>query len=70
MRVFNCTKCGLRIDRDLNASKNILNTAGHAGIHASGDLPSVSEQSETRRIDESGTIRSINGLLLETPTFR
>ena len=70
IRVFSCTKCGLKIDRDLNASKNILITAGRAGIHASGDLPSISEQSEARQFDESGTIRSNNRLLLETPTFK
>jgi len=41
-RVFNCVKCGLTLDRDLNASKNILKkalegTAGRAGSNAFGD---------------------------------
>ena len=44
-RIYKCEKCGNIIDRDYNASKNILeeglriieNTAGHAGINACGD---------------------------------
>ena len=38
-RTFNCGKCGLSIDRDLNASKSILKraTEGHSGSHASGE---------------------------------
>ncbi|MDE1824037.1 MAG: transposase [Candidatus Micrarchaeota archaeon] len=39
-RTFNCKKCGMSKDRDLNASINILHkatTAGLAGSHASGD---------------------------------
>jgi len=35
-------KCGCRLDRDENAARNILaialNTVGHTGIHASGDI--------------------------------
>jgi len=40
-RVFDCPDCGISIDRDLNASLNILNiglsTLGHSGIYACGD---------------------------------
>jgi len=44
-RVYNCPVCGLNIDRDLNASKNIKeiginkikDTVGHTGIYACGD---------------------------------
>lgn len=40
-RVFNCSDCGISIDRDLNASLNIrnigLNTDGQSGIYACGD---------------------------------
>ena len=38
-------KCGCELDRDHNAALNILNkslnTTGHLGIHASGDLSST-----------------------------
>jgi putative transposase len=54
-RIFNCTKCSLQIDRDLNASKNILKraTEGHSGSYASGDIVRPS----ARKADavESGT---------------
>lgn len=35
-RVHRCSACGLEMDRDLNAAKNI-STAGSAGINAQGD---------------------------------
>ena len=63
--IYNCQKCGLQIGRDLNASKNILriglqkqlkkDTAGLAGIHASGDIVRPSHMKAD--FDESGTIR-------------
>ena len=38
-RTYNCGKCGMSKDRDLNASINILKraTEGHSGSHASGE---------------------------------
>jgi putative transposase len=45
-RIYNCNVCGLVMDRDENASTNILNraTAGHAGSNASGDATSTIQQ--------------------------
>lgn len=42
-RIYNCAVCGLVMDRDENASINILNraTAGHAGSNAGGDATST-----------------------------
>jgi putative transposase len=39
-RTFNCENCGMSMDRDLNAAKNILKraTEGHSGSYASGDV--------------------------------
>ncbi len=57
-RVYNCMKCSLSIDRDINAAINILNraTAGHAGIYASGDTVTTAERSAANSVDEPGTI--------------
>ena len=52
-RTYLCQKCGLKIERDLNASINILATAGHAGSNASGDV--VRPRFEANVV-ESGTI--------------
>jgi putative transposase len=40
-RTYNCPTCGLSIDRDLNAARNLLSlsSAGSARIDACGDLP-------------------------------
>jgi len=53
-RTFHCQKCGMSKDRDLNASINILTTAGHAGSNASGDV--VRPQLQKAVVVESGTI--------------
>lgn len=36
-RIYECKNCGLIIDRDFNAAKNILNRAGSAQINAFGE---------------------------------
>ncbi len=53
-RTFLCQKCGMSKDRDLNASINILTTAGLAGSNASGDA--VRPQLQEATVVESGTI--------------
>ena len=53
-RTYLCQNCGLNIDRDLNASINILTTAGHAGSNASGDV--VRPRLQEAAVGESGTI--------------
>jgi putative transposase len=60
--VYICGRCGLQIDRDLNASINILRigleksstTEGHSGSQASGD--DVRPSAREAVADESGTI--------------
>ncbi len=61
-RTFNCGKCGLNIDRDLNASKNILKraTSGQGGSHASGDSASAPQKESASRIVESGTTLGVS----------
>ncbi len=53
-RTFLCQKCGMSKDRDLNASINILTTAGLAGSNASGDV--VRPQLQEAAVCELGTI--------------
>jgi len=57
-RAFNCDKCGMSKDRDLNASINILEraTEGQSGSYASGDSASASQKGKASGIVESGTI--------------
>ncbi len=59
-RVYNCSRCGLQMDRDTNAAINILNraTLGQRGSHAQGD--SVRPQIEAE-IKELRTYSAIAG---------
>jgi putative transposase len=54
-RTFNCKRCGMSKDRDLNASINILKraTEGQSGSHASGDGVRPSHMKAV--IEERGT---------------
>ncbi|MFH0817944.1 MAG: transposase, partial [Candidatus Micrarchaeota archaeon] len=47
-RTHNCPFCGLTMDRDLNAARNILTraTTGTVGSNASGDETAVSSRKE------------------------
>ena len=38
-RIYECDNCGLTLDRDINAAKNIC-TEGFSGTYACGQLPS------------------------------
>lgn len=60
MRDFNCDRCGVRLDRDINASINILKRAmvGQTKSHAQGD--SVRPQGEAR-IEEPRTYPANTG---------
>ena len=59
-RAFICEKCGMKKDRDINASINILAraTEGHSGSHASGD--NVRPSHMKADVAESGTIRGVS----------
>ncbi len=49
-RTYSCAVCGLRVDRDINAARNILHrsTAGHAGIQARGDPASLHPETDAK----------------------
>jgi len=54
-KVHDCLSCGLKIDRDLNAAKNILTILGLRG-RAYGDLTSgLNARSGKRQIVEVGS---------------
>ena len=53
-RTYLCQNCGLKIDRDLNASINILTTAGLAESNAFGDV--VRPRLREAAVVETGTI--------------
>ena len=57
MREYNCGRCGMRLDRDINASINILKraTLGQRGSHAQGDMASAIQQESKSRIEELRT---------------
>ena len=58
IREYNCSRCGIRLDRDINASINILHkatTLGQRGSHAQGDMASAIQQESKSRIEELRT---------------
>jgi transposase len=64
-RTFSCDKCGLKLDRDVNAALNIYSRAGQARTHTPVDrFASVSFSSgkETSKLEEAGTICTRNKL--------
>ncbi len=56
-RMFKCENCGLELDRDINAARNILktglNTLGRREINACGDETSVLEKTKARLVVEA-----------------
>ena len=56
-RTYICSKCGMQMDRDINASINILKRAreGHSRSHAQGDMASAVQQASKSRIEELRT---------------
>ncbi len=57
IRGYNCNRCGMQMDRDINAAINIFNraTLGQRGSNAQGE--SVRPQLQEATVVESGTIR-------------
>jgi putative transposase len=60
-RVFECGRCNIRMDRDLNASRNILNRAiaGQAKSYAFEDNASTLQRGDANNADELGTIYGV-----------
>ena len=64
-RIFHCRRCGMSMDRDLNASINILRlgikkyltTSGQGESHASGDI--IRPQLQEADVAERGTILGV-----------
>ncbi len=57
-RTYNCQRCGMSRDRDINASINILHratTLGQRGSHAQGDMASAIQHESESRIEELRT---------------
>ncbi|MCL5427841.1 MAG: transposase, partial [Candidatus Marsarchaeota archaeon] len=59
-RTYICNRCGMQMDRDINASINILNraTLGQRGSHAQGDMASAVQQASKSRTEELRTDRT------------
>ncbi len=57
IREYNCNRCGLQLDRDINASINILKRAreGHSRGYAQGDMASAIQHESKSRIEELRT---------------
>ena len=57
IREYNCSRCGMQMDRGINASINILNRAtfGQRGSHAQGDMTSAIQHESKSRIEELRT---------------
>ena len=57
MREYNCGRCGMRLDRDINASINILKraTLGQRGSHAQGDMAYAVQQELKSHLEELRT---------------
>ena len=57
-RTFICPRCGLELDRDINASINILKraTLGLRESNAGGDDTTALEKAEASIVGETGTI--------------
>ena len=56
-REYNCSRCGMQLDRDINASINILKraTLGQRGSYAQGDMASAIRYGSKSRIEELRT---------------
>ena len=56
-RTYTCNRCSMQMDRDINASINILNraTLGQRGSYAQGDMASAVQQASKSRIEELRT---------------
>ncbi len=57
IREYNCDRCGMQLDRDINASINILKraTLGQRESHAQGDMTSAVQQALKSHVQELRT---------------
>ena len=72
IREYNCSRCGMQMDRDINASINILNraTLGQRGSHAQGEdaRPRQEAVLEELRTDKTHPLRDVARMISEKPT--